>query len=286
MLYISETGMENISFQKIHQLVKKKGFTDGSGGKESACQCRRHKRYGFHHWVGKIPWRTEWQPTPVFLPGESPWAKEPGRLQFLGSQRVGHDWSNLARTQASMGKKKYITFSQSYNRPNPWGGKTQSMVHPSTESLFAHSKLAGIKCTYLLWKEFLELENILFLVTTLPSSDFCSTINKHVSREILILTTLRVLTIVLKKKKNPWQETKEFCASGSQPPPQSFTLDLILSVDPPARCQRKFSRSSERRQSRKRKVGYSKGKMFYLYSKKILWLRCCDWKELSFEQEI
>ena len=26
---------------------------------------------GFIPWVGKIPWRREWQPTPVFLPGES-----------------------------------------------------------------------------------------------------------------------------------------------------------------------------------------------------------------------
>ena len=26
---------------------------------------------GFDPWVGKIPWRKEWQPTPVFLPGES-----------------------------------------------------------------------------------------------------------------------------------------------------------------------------------------------------------------------
>ena len=25
----------------------------------------------FHPWVGKIPWRSAWQPTPVFLPGES-----------------------------------------------------------------------------------------------------------------------------------------------------------------------------------------------------------------------
>ena len=24
-----------------------------------------------HPWVGKIPWRRAWQPTPVFLPGES-----------------------------------------------------------------------------------------------------------------------------------------------------------------------------------------------------------------------
>ena len=29
-------------------------------------------RPGFDPWVGKIPWRRAWQPTPVFLPGESP----------------------------------------------------------------------------------------------------------------------------------------------------------------------------------------------------------------------
>ena len=28
---------------------------------------------------------------------ESPWTEESGRLQFRGSQRVRHDWSNLAR---------------------------------------------------------------------------------------------------------------------------------------------------------------------------------------------
>ena len=37
-------------------------------GKESTCQCRRH---GFHPCIRKIPWRRKWQPTPVFLPGES-----------------------------------------------------------------------------------------------------------------------------------------------------------------------------------------------------------------------
>jgi len=40
---------------------------------------------------GKISWRSIWQPTPVFLPGEFPWTEESGRLQSLGSQRVGHD---------------------------------------------------------------------------------------------------------------------------------------------------------------------------------------------------
>ena len=46
------------------------GFPGGPSGKEP-CQCRRHKRHGFNPWVGKIPWRKAWQPTPVFLPGES-----------------------------------------------------------------------------------------------------------------------------------------------------------------------------------------------------------------------
>ena len=40
-------------------------------GKEPACQCRRGKRHQFHPWVGEIPWRRAWQPTPVFLPGKS-----------------------------------------------------------------------------------------------------------------------------------------------------------------------------------------------------------------------
>ena len=32
-----------------------------------------------------------WQCTPVFLPGESPWTEEPGKLQTMGLQSVGHD---------------------------------------------------------------------------------------------------------------------------------------------------------------------------------------------------
>ena len=31
-------------------------------------QCRRPR---FSLWIGKIPWRRKWQPTPVFLPEES-----------------------------------------------------------------------------------------------------------------------------------------------------------------------------------------------------------------------
>ena len=42
-----------------------------TSGKESAYQCRRYKRRGLNPCVRKIPWRKKWQPTPVFLTGES-----------------------------------------------------------------------------------------------------------------------------------------------------------------------------------------------------------------------
>jgi len=43
------------------------------------------RRCGFNPWVGKIPWRRKWQPTPVFLPGK-----------FLGQKSlVGYNPWNL-----------------------------------------------------------------------------------------------------------------------------------------------------------------------------------------------
>ena len=36
------------------------------------------------NWVRSMDWEdpleNAWQPTPLFLPGESPWTEEPGRL--------------------------------------------------------------------------------------------------------------------------------------------------------------------------------------------------------------
>ena len=52
----------------VHGVVKSQtGFPGGSDGKESACSSGP----GFNPWVEKIPWRRKWQPSPVFLPGES-----------------------------------------------------------------------------------------------------------------------------------------------------------------------------------------------------------------------
>ena len=57
-----------------------KDFPGGVIEKEHVCQCWRSKRCWLDLWVGKIPWRRTWQPTPVFLPGESTWKEQPGWL--------------------------------------------------------------------------------------------------------------------------------------------------------------------------------------------------------------
>ena len=60
----------------------------GAVGKESTCQCRRYKRSRFNPWVvGKIPWRRK-----IFA-WRIPWTEDRGRLQSIGSQRVGHNWA-------------------------------------------------------------------------------------------------------------------------------------------------------------------------------------------------
>ena len=43
------------------------GVYGGSDGKESACNAGDP---GVSPWIGKMHWQKEWQPTPVFLPGE------------------------------------------------------------------------------------------------------------------------------------------------------------------------------------------------------------------------
>ena len=43
---------------------------------------------GFDLWIGMIPWRRTWQPTPVFSLGESPWTEEPGGYSPWGSKEL------------------------------------------------------------------------------------------------------------------------------------------------------------------------------------------------------
>ena len=51
--------------------------------------CLQCERSGFDPWVGKILWRRKWQPTPVFLPGESH-----GRRSLVGYSPRGRKESD------------------------------------------------------------------------------------------------------------------------------------------------------------------------------------------------
>ena len=60
-----------------------------------------------HNWATSLSlftfmhWRRKWQPTPVFLSGESQGQGEPGGLPSMGSHRVGHNWRDLAAAAAT-----------------------------------------------------------------------------------------------------------------------------------------------------------------------------------------
>ena len=62
-------------------------------GKQSACQCRRHR---FNSWIRKIPWRRKGQPTPVFLPGKSR-----GQRSLVAYSPWGHKESDTTEGWAS-----------------------------------------------------------------------------------------------------------------------------------------------------------------------------------------
>ena len=90
-----------------------------NSGKESACQCRRHKRCGFHPWVGKILWSRKWQPALIFLPG-----KFHGQRSVVGysswGRRAGHDWETeharvqTVRSEALFKAKCFKIFNRYY----------------------------------------------------------------------------------------------------------------------------------------------------------------------------
>ena len=68
LCFLPGLQISQATFSSICKLIAK-GFPGGSLLKKNfACQYRRHE---FDFWVGNIPWRRKWQPTPVFLPGES-----------------------------------------------------------------------------------------------------------------------------------------------------------------------------------------------------------------------
>ena len=86
-------------FFSLEFILLSLSFPSGTSGKEPACQCRRHKRcvQPLGRNVPAIPWREGMAIHSSILAWRSPGPEEPGRLQSMGLQRVGHDWGDLER---------------------------------------------------------------------------------------------------------------------------------------------------------------------------------------------
>ena len=106
----------------------------GASGKEPTCKCRWCRRHGFDPWVGKVSWWRAWQPTSVFLLGEShgqrslaghsPWGcqelKKPEQLNCTISSRTSLEGRDFTKSKVN----RRVGFS-----PN--------LGHPSAEKLSA-----------------------------------------------------------------------------------------------------------------------------------------------------
>ena len=83
-------------FRGRHSSCENSGFPGGAWGK-GACQCRRLRDAGLISGSGRSPAGGHGNPLSILV-WRIPWTEEPGGLEFIGSQRVRHDWSDLART--------------------------------------------------------------------------------------------------------------------------------------------------------------------------------------------
>ena len=84
------------------------GFPGGSEVKASACQCWRP---GFDPWVGKIPWRRKWHPTPVFLPGKSHGQRSQSGYSSWCRKRVRHDLVTKQQSKLTKNRDNFFICS-------------------------------------------------------------------------------------------------------------------------------------------------------------------------------
>ena len=89
-------GRANVSPETI-SLCNKYGncFPGGTSGEELATNAGDIRDVDSIPGWGRLPWRRAWQPTPVFLPGESHGQRSPAGYSPWG-RRVRHDWNDLA----------------------------------------------------------------------------------------------------------------------------------------------------------------------------------------------
>ena len=113
--------------------TKRLGLRLQLNGLRILLQCRRP---GFDSWVGKIHWRRKWQPTPVFLPGESH-GLQPARLLCPWDRKSWTRLSNSTTTTTERllcGHTSCIWDPYLLENSINWGLRSQ-MTHKVKQSL-------------------------------------------------------------------------------------------------------------------------------------------------------
>ena len=82
------------------------GFPDDTSGKEPACKCRRHKRSGWIPGYGRFPGEGMATHSSLLAWGIL-WTEVPSGLWSEGSQRVRHNWRDLACTHTHISAQTY-----------------------------------------------------------------------------------------------------------------------------------------------------------------------------------
>ena len=119
-------------------------------GKESTCQCSRHRRCR-SSWVGKILWRRKWQSALGFLPGES-WTEKTGEQQSIESQRARHNWAAKHKHNFSVQNSIWHTTLNSVEWMNEWVNEwtdlTFSRLTPASlnSSTVPGTRVSVLKC--------------------------------------------------------------------------------------------------------------------------------------------
>ena len=174
-----------------------------------------------------IPWRRAWQPTLAFLPGESPWTEEPGRLQFMWSQRVRHDWATMHKHMAmfiTVFSKNlasayhvlsiYLLLIKLVPVPN-WKSSLQPMIYylrfldfsgsPPMMSQYLHTLHVLLTARTVLWTLSYTTSAITSATTTTISTIISTTLRLIINTNIILTTKVKFKCIHFTTIQIPWK---------------------------------------------------------------------------------
>ena len=127
-------------------LQRQKGFPEGSAVKNLPAV----QETWVQSWVGKIPWKRKWQPTPVFLP-----RKSHGQRSLVGYSLWGWKvWCDWARTHSN--RSEYLSISPASERfCNSWLATNPTAVNWDSCLSLLYAEIH--RCSFNTWSPVLSI---------------------------------------------------------------------------------------------------------------------------------